>query len=94
MHDNGRTETRTRKPAGYLHHYGFRHPYGLWSGIRLHHIFRLRRRPSTLYTFSFRNLARRCHFTGFTEFDRIHIRVSRVSAHTRRIFYDRWSQLL
>ena len=48
----------------------------LWSGLSLHHGFRFRRSPSSLYTFPIwawlgpnLDLARDCHFTGFPEFD-------------------------
>ena len=44
----------------------------LCAGLSLHHTNRswVRRHPSSLYTFTFRCLARDCHFTGFPEFER------------------------
>ena len=50
---------------------------GLWSGLYLdlgilHSKKSFRPSPSSLYTFSFRNLARCCHFKGFTEFEELH----------------------
>ena len=59
-------------PNRFSYHYSFHYPFGLWSGLYLHHTFRFRCSPSSLYTFILRCLARDCHFTGFPEFDRIH----------------------
>ena len=40
----------------------------LGSGLYLRHGFRLRRYPSSLYTFPLPGLARDCHVKGFPEF--------------------------
>src|SRR5579885_402596 len=52
-----------------------------WSGVRLHHSSRLRCRPSTLYTFPVKGLARRWHFTAFADFERFYFRSFPLSTH-------------
>ena len=38
-------------PNRFSYHYSFHYPFGLWSGLYLHHTFRFRCSPSSLYTF-------------------------------------------
>ena len=61
------------KGVGFSYHYSFHYQIiCLWSGLYLHHSFRLRCPPSSLYTFKMKlssSFARYYHFTGFTEFD-------------------------
>jgi len=44
----------------------------LWSGLYLHHRFRFRCCPSSLYTFLSRGLARDRHLTGFPDFEQFY----------------------
>lgn len=37
----------------FSYHYSFHYPYGLWSGLYLHHSICLRCLPSSLYTFPY-----------------------------------------
>ncbi len=47
----GRLDLPRAMPNRFSYHYKFPCPYGLWSGLSLHHIFRFRCSPSSLYTF-------------------------------------------
>ena len=38
-------------PNRFSYHYSFHYPFGLWSGLYLHHTFQFRCSPSSLYTF-------------------------------------------
>ena len=38
-------------PNRFSYHHSFHYPFGLWSGLSLHHTFQFRCSPSSLYTF-------------------------------------------
>ena len=57
------------RPTDYAYHYGFRHPFSLWSGLCLHPLGMVA--VKSLHLPFLEGLARRWDLKPFTEFDNL-----------------------